>query len=186
MELKLYWKPFCFRPKSRSTQGTARAAGRRRRAWRRGQAVQENQGGRHRRALEELQKDHEAAQRSYRLACVAGAWQFASQPEFAPWIIALVGVQGASAAAVAAGVGNAGHHRLSPAADARGNRANSRRGRGRRHANAAGARAGRAGGPGGSDRAPHDLRHHAGVSWSILDCAAWRICRPPMNCAAFP
>jgi len=42
-------------------------------------------------ALEELQKDHEAAQRSYRLACVAGAWQFASQPEFAPWIIALVG-----------------------------------------------------------------------------------------------
>jgi segregation and condensation protein B len=44
-------------------------------------------------ALEELQKDHEAAQRSYRLACVAGAWQFASQPDFAPWIIALVGVK---------------------------------------------------------------------------------------------
>jgi len=44
-------------------------------------------------ALEELQKEHEAAQRSYRLACVAGAWQFASQPEFAPWIIALVGVK---------------------------------------------------------------------------------------------
>ena len=44
-------------------------------------------------ALEELQKDHEAAQRSYRLACVAGAWQFASQPEFAPWIIALVGAK---------------------------------------------------------------------------------------------
>ena len=44
-------------------------------------------------ALEELQKDHEAAQRSYRLACVAGAWQFASQPEFAPWIIALVGTK---------------------------------------------------------------------------------------------
>ena len=44
-------------------------------------------------ALEELQKDHEAAQRSYRLACVAGSWQFASQPEFAPWIIALVGVK---------------------------------------------------------------------------------------------
>jgi segregation and condensation protein B len=40
-----------------------------------------------------LQKDHEAAQRSYRLACVAGAWQFASQPEFAPWIIALVGAK---------------------------------------------------------------------------------------------
>ncbi len=31
-------------------------------------------------ALEELQKDHEAAARSYRLACVAGAWQFASPP----------------------------------------------------------------------------------------------------------
>jgi segregation and condensation protein B len=44
-------------------------------------------------ALEQLQKDHEAAQRSYRLACVAGAWQFASQPEFAPWIIALVGLK---------------------------------------------------------------------------------------------
>jgi segregation and condensation protein B len=44
-------------------------------------------------ALEELQKEHEAAQRSYRLACVAGSWQFASQPEFAPWIIALVGAK---------------------------------------------------------------------------------------------
>src|SRR5580658_6821207 len=44
-------------------------------------------------ALEELQREHEAAQRSYRLACVAGAWQFVSQPEFAPWIIALVGAK---------------------------------------------------------------------------------------------
>jgi segregation and condensation protein B len=44
-------------------------------------------------ALEELQKDHEAARRSYRLACVAGGWQFVSQPEFAPWIIALVGLK---------------------------------------------------------------------------------------------
>src|SRR5271170_1365395 len=44
-------------------------------------------------ALEELQKDHETAQRSYRLACVAGSWQFASQPEFSPWIIALVGLK---------------------------------------------------------------------------------------------
>jgi len=44
-------------------------------------------------ALEELQKDHQDAQRSYRLLCVAGAWQFASQPEFAPWIIALVGAK---------------------------------------------------------------------------------------------
>jgi segregation and condensation protein B len=44
-------------------------------------------------ALEELQKDHLAAQRSYRLACVAGAWQFASEAEFAPWIVALVGAK---------------------------------------------------------------------------------------------
>jgi segregation and condensation protein B len=42
-------------------------------------------------ALEELARDHEAAARSYRLVCVAGAWQFASQPEFAPWLKALVG-----------------------------------------------------------------------------------------------
>ena len=42
-------------------------------------------------ALEELARDHEAADRSYRLVCVAGAWQFASQPEFAPWIKVLVG-----------------------------------------------------------------------------------------------
>jgi segregation and condensation protein B len=42
-------------------------------------------------ALEELAKDHEQAQRSYRLACVAGSWQFVTQPEFAPWLKALVG-----------------------------------------------------------------------------------------------
>ena len=42
-------------------------------------------------ALEELAREHEQAQRSFRLVCVAGAWQFASQPEFAPWIKALVG-----------------------------------------------------------------------------------------------
>jgi segregation and condensation protein B len=42
-------------------------------------------------ALEELAKDHEAAQRSYRLACVAGSWQFVTQPDFAPWLKALVG-----------------------------------------------------------------------------------------------
>src|ERR1035441_4317500 len=41
-------------------------------------------------ALEELAKDHEAAQRSYRLACVAGSWQFVTQPEFAPSLQALV------------------------------------------------------------------------------------------------
>jgi segregation and condensation protein B len=42
-------------------------------------------------ALEELAREHEQAQRSYRLACVAGAWQFVTQPEYAPWLKALVG-----------------------------------------------------------------------------------------------
>jgi segregation and condensation protein B len=44
-------------------------------------------------ALEQLASEHEAAGRSYRLACVAGAWQFVSQPEYAPWLRALVGVK---------------------------------------------------------------------------------------------
>src|SRR5207248_11244055 len=44
-------------------------------------------------ALEELARDHEAAARSYRLACVAGSWQFVTQPEFSPWLKALVGVK---------------------------------------------------------------------------------------------
>jgi segregation and condensation protein B len=42
-------------------------------------------------ALEELARDHEAAARSYRLTCVAGSWQFVTQPEYAPWLKALVG-----------------------------------------------------------------------------------------------
>lgn len=44
-------------------------------------------------ALEELARDHEEAARSYRLVCVAGAWQFVTQPEFGDWIRALVGVK---------------------------------------------------------------------------------------------
>ena len=44
-------------------------------------------------ALEQLAAEHEAAARSYRLVCVAGAWQFVSQPEYAPWLRALVGVK---------------------------------------------------------------------------------------------
>jgi segregation and condensation protein B len=44
-------------------------------------------------ALEELAREHETATRSYRLACVAGAWQFVTQPEFSPWLKALVGVK---------------------------------------------------------------------------------------------
>jgi segregation and condensation protein B len=42
-------------------------------------------------ALEELAREHEAAGRSFRLACVAGSWQFVTQPEYAPWLKALVG-----------------------------------------------------------------------------------------------
>src|SRR5262245_9432421 len=45
------------------------------------------------RTLEQLAQEHEAAARSYRLVCVAGAWQFVTQPEFAPWLKALVGVK---------------------------------------------------------------------------------------------
>jgi len=44
-------------------------------------------------ALEQLAAEHEAAARSYRLVCVAGSWQFVTQPEFAPWLKALVGVK---------------------------------------------------------------------------------------------
>jgi segregation and condensation protein B len=42
-------------------------------------------------ALEELAREHESAARTYRLVCVAGAWQFVTQPEFAPWLKALIG-----------------------------------------------------------------------------------------------
>src|ERR1700743_401948 len=44
-------------------------------------------------ALEHLAAEHETAARSYRLVCVAGSWQFVTQPEFAPWLKALVGVK---------------------------------------------------------------------------------------------
>ena len=42
-------------------------------------------------ALEQLAAEHAQAARSYRLACVAGAWQFVTEPPFAPWLKALVG-----------------------------------------------------------------------------------------------
>ena len=42
-------------------------------------------------ALEQLAREHAAAAPSYRLVCVAGSWQFVIQPEFAPWLRALVG-----------------------------------------------------------------------------------------------
>lgn len=44
-------------------------------------------------ALETLAKEIEPLGRTFRLACVAGAWQFVSQPEYAPWLRALVGVK---------------------------------------------------------------------------------------------
>jgi segregation and condensation protein B len=44
-------------------------------------------------ALEQLAAEHESAARSYRLACVAGSWQFVTQPEFSQWLRALVGVK---------------------------------------------------------------------------------------------
>lgn len=44
-------------------------------------------------ALQQLEQEHATAQRSYRLACVAGSWQFVSQPEYAPWLRAQVGVK---------------------------------------------------------------------------------------------
>lgn len=42
-------------------------------------------------ALEELQREHEQNARTFRLACVAGSWQFVSQPEYAPWLRAFLG-----------------------------------------------------------------------------------------------
>ncbi len=42
-------------------------------------------------ALRELEQEHAAAGRSYRLSSVAGAWQFVSEAAFAPWLRALLG-----------------------------------------------------------------------------------------------
>lgn len=44
-------------------------------------------------ALNELSQEHEAAGRSYRLVCVAGSWQFVTQPEYSPWLKTFVGVK---------------------------------------------------------------------------------------------
>ncbi len=44
-------------------------------------------------ALATLAADHEAAGRSYRLVCIGGAWQFVTQPEFAPWLRVMLGVK---------------------------------------------------------------------------------------------
>jgi len=37
-------------------------------------------------ALELLREEHEAGGRSYRLACVAGSWQFVSEGVYGPWV----------------------------------------------------------------------------------------------------
>jgi segregation and condensation protein B len=42
-------------------------------------------------ALEELERDYNSLGRSYKLACVAGAWQFVSSMDYAPWLRTLVG-----------------------------------------------------------------------------------------------
>jgi segregation and condensation protein B len=42
-------------------------------------------------ALETLRTEHDALQRSYAVVCVAGAWQFVSKPDFAPWLMTLLG-----------------------------------------------------------------------------------------------
>ncbi|MSU33208.1 MAG: SMC-Scp complex subunit ScpB [Pedosphaera sp.] len=44
-------------------------------------------------ALQELAGEHEAGRRSYRLVCVAGAWQFVTEPMFSPWLRSLLGVK---------------------------------------------------------------------------------------------
>jgi segregation and condensation protein B len=41
--------------------------------------------------LKALEQEYEQAAKTYRLRCVAGAWLFVSQPEYAPWIKTLVG-----------------------------------------------------------------------------------------------
>jgi len=44
-------------------------------------------------ALDGLAAEHEAAGRSYRLVCVAGAWQFVTRTEYAPWLRPWVGIK---------------------------------------------------------------------------------------------
>jgi segregation and condensation protein B len=44
-------------------------------------------------ALGILEEEHRSAGRSYRLVCVAGAWQFVSEPEYAPWLRAFLGAK---------------------------------------------------------------------------------------------
>ena len=41
--------------------------------------------------LEQLAVEHDQSGRSFRLACVAGCWQFCTRPDYSPWLKALVG-----------------------------------------------------------------------------------------------
>ena len=43
--------------------------------------------------LTELERDHAETGRSYYLACVAGAWQFVTRPDYMPWLRTLFGVK---------------------------------------------------------------------------------------------
>jgi segregation and condensation protein B len=43
--------------------------------------------------LEALKAEHEAAKRSFKLVCVAGMWQFVSEPECAPWLRTMFGAK---------------------------------------------------------------------------------------------
>lgn len=56
-------------------------------------ALRKLPSGRIEEALAELSRDHEIAGRSYRLVCVAGAWQFVTEPDYAPWLRAMLGVK---------------------------------------------------------------------------------------------
>lgn len=42
-------------------------------------------------AIEQLEKEIRDLDRSFQLACIAGAWQFVSQPEYAPWLRTMLG-----------------------------------------------------------------------------------------------
>lgn len=42
-------------------------------------------------AIEQIKREFDEANRAFRLICVAGAWQFASKPEFSPWLRTLYG-----------------------------------------------------------------------------------------------
>lgn len=42
-------------------------------------------------AIDEIKREFDEANRAFRLICVAGAWQFASKPEFSPWMRTLYG-----------------------------------------------------------------------------------------------